>query len=173
MELKLKDSADLKLLTTQHEVIIETIGLLDTNIVHTISEIKLELMIACTNVLTDGAVLELIKEQKGMELFNTIKDVIEPFYFKNIYIKNIEEIKYLEDTLIKYYESYNNYATSLGGILETVLNYLMSLSDEDKKVLQDFSNNLTIAKTESSEQKRDYVNKKMEDLINKYMNKGN
>jgi len=98
MELKLREGVDLSLLTTQHEIIVMAIELLDITNIHTKSEVKIELMLAITNYLTNGMVFDLIEDKKGQELLDTIVNIIEPFYNKEIvpkyalYINDMLEI---------------------------------------------------------------------------------
>ena len=58
MELKLKEGVDLSLLTTQHEIILSTLELIDESAIHIDTEIKMDLMIALVNYMTEEGVVE-------------------------------------------------------------------------------------------------------------------
>jgi hypothetical protein len=178
MELKLKEGVDLSLLTTQHEIIVMAIELLDITNIHTKSEVKIELMLAITNYLTDGMVFDLIEDKKGQELLDTIVNIIEPFYNKEIVPKYTLYINDMLEIIWEYLGINIKYNNSLAGVLDTLMAMVENMTPEamqDVKAIADHyigakqENKATEQKTEIQEK----LNTKMQDLIQQYTAQNN
>lgn len=181
MELKLKEGVDLTKASTQHEVVLLAVQLLDNNNVHPITEIKLETIIACVGVVTDGEIISLIQDKTGIELFNIIKDVIEPFYYKEIYTNFKEEMKLIEETVIKYFDDLETRFNSVGRGINDLIALISNLTLDDKgylkSMIKDLEENILFKKEQEKEvhikNTQEEVSKKMKDLINKYATENN
>lgn len=173
MELKLKEGVDLSLLTTQHEIILMAIELLDITNIHTKSEVKIELMLAITNYLTNGVVFDLIEDKKGQELLDIIVNIIEPFYNKEIVPKYTLYINDMLEIIWEYLGINIKYNNSLAGVLDTLMAMVENMTPEDMQDIKTIANHYIGAKQENKaiEQKteiQEKLNTKMQDLIQQY-----
>lgn len=175
MELKLKEGVDLSLLTTQHEIELMALELLDDNEYHTKSEIKLQVMIAVVAYYTQGDFFEVIGNKSGQELLDIIVNVIEPEYhkiektqdnFNNIINMIIEDINI-------YIERKFTYDNSVMGLLNSLVELFKNLEPEQKSDIINLTTNTVKrfqdAKTEEkAEETKVILSEKMNDLIQKY-----
>ena len=82
MELKLKEGVDLSLLTTQHEIILSTLELIDESAIHIDTEIKMDLMIALVNYMTEEGVVEYLEDKKVQLLWMQLKKILNLYLIK-------------------------------------------------------------------------------------------
>lgn len=175
MELKLKEGVDLSLLTTQHEIILSTLELIDESAIHIDTEIKMDLMIGVVNYMVDGGVVEYLEDKKGAALMEAIKKDIEPL-FNQIMKDNEEYINYIYNTIKIYLDKNFTDKNSITGVLKQIFNLLKDMTEEEKRDLANIVNNMSTAKEDKQMQDRlmqtkEGLNKKMEDLIKSYQEK--
>lgn len=175
MELKLKEGVDLSLLTTQHEIILSTLELIDESALHIDTEIKMDLMIGVVNYMTEEGVVEFLEDKKGAALMDAIKQYIEPLYNK-IVEENKESIDYIYNTIKIYLDKNFADKNSIIGLFREMFDILKDMSEEEKKDLAVIVNNMIATKEDKKVQDRflqtkEGLNKKMEDLIKSYQEK--
>lgn len=178
MELKLKEGVDLSLLTTQHEIIVTTIELLDITNIHIKTEVKIEFMLAITNYLTDGAVFNLIENKKGKALLDDIINIIEPFYNKEIVPKYTIYINDMLDMIWEYLQNNVIYNNSLAGVLDILMRMAENITPEAAQDIKTVTEHFVGARQEikAEEEKNEIhekLNKKMQDLIQQYTEQNN
>ena len=76
--------SDLSLLTTQHEIMTTTLGLLDLSMNHLDTELEMELMIGTVLNVVEGDLMTEMGNKEQKDLLNYIIQIIEPFYLNNI-----------------------------------------------------------------------------------------
>lgn len=175
MELKLKEGVNLNLLTTQHEIILSTLELIDESALHIDTEIKMDLMIGVVNYMTEGGVVEFLEDKKGAALMDAIKKYIEPLYNK-IVEDNKENIKYIYDTIKIYLDKNFADKNSVVGLFRQMFDILKDMTEEEKRDLATIVNNMVATQEDKKVQDRfaqtkEGLNKKMEDLIKSYQEK--
>lgn len=175
MELKLKEGVDLSLLTTQHEIELMALQLLDDTDYHTKSEIKIEVMIALVAYCVEDNLFEKIGLQTGQELLDTIINIIEPMYYKiKAQHDNFDTIvnMMVEDVSI-YLEREFNFNNSIMGFLNTLLEIYKKLEPNQQSDMINLVTNTVgrfqAAKTEEQAAETEtIISEKMNDLIQKY-----
>lgn len=175
MELKLKEGVNLSLLTTQHEIILSALELIDESAIHIDTEIKMDLMIALVNYMTEEGVIEYLEDKKGTALMDAIKKDIEPI-FNQIMKDNEEYITYIYNTIKIYLDKNFTDKNSIIGLFRQMFDVLKDMTEEEKKDLANIVNNMVAAKEDKKIQDRflqtkEGLNKKMEDLIKSYQEK--
>lgn len=175
MELKLKEGVDLSLLTTQHEIILSALELIDESAIHIDTEIKMDLMIALVNYMTEEGVVEYLEDKKGAALMDAIKKDVEPI-FNQIVKDNEEYITYIYNTIKIYLDKNFTDKNSIIGLFRQMFDVLKEMTEEEKKDLTAIVNNMVAAKEDKKVQDRflqtkEGLNKKMEDLIKSYQEK--
>ena len=175
MELKLKEGVDLSLLTTQHEIILSTLELIDESAIHIDTEIKMDLMIGVVNYMTEEGVVEFLEDKKGAALMDAIKQYVEPLYNK-IVEENKESIDYIYNTIKIYLDKNFADKNSIIGLFREMFDILKDMTEEEKKNLAVIVNNMIATKEDKKVQDRflqtkEGLNKKMEDLIKSYQEK--
>lgn len=175
MELKLKEGVDLSLLTTQHEIILSTLELIDESAIHVDTEIKMDLMIGVVNYMVEGGVVEYLGDKKGAALMETIKKDIEPL-FNQILKDNEEYIIYIYDTIKTYLDENFTDKNSVVGLFRQMFDVLKDMTEEEKRDLATIVNNMIATQEDKKVQDRfaqtkEGLNKKMEDLIKSYQEK--
>ena len=173
MELKLKEGVDLSLLTTQHEIMTTTLGLLDLSMNHLDTELEMELMIGTVLNVVEGDLMTEMGNKEQKDLLNYIIQIIEPFYLNNIYTGPNKDI--LDRLLIQLkdyvYRQYNE-NNSIFGLLTKIIESFKNLGVDDIEALQNLiDNNMKKRDTEEKKETVEQVNGKLKDLIDKYQKK--
>lgn len=180
MELKLKEGVDLSLLTTQHEIELMALQLLDDTDYHTKSEIKIEVMIALVGYCVEENLFEKIGMQSGRELLDTIINVIEPMYCKiqNSYDNFDDIVNMMIEDIYTYLDKEFNFNNSIMGFLNTLLEIYKKLEPNQQSDMINLVTNTVgrfqAAKTEEkAEETKVIISEKMNDLIQKYKKAAN
>lgn len=175
MELKLKEGVDLNLLTTQHEIELMALQLLDDTDYHTKSEVKIEIMIALVAYFVEDNLFEKIGLLAGKELLDTIINVIEPIYYeiKTKYDNFDDVVDMMVEDVSLYLEREFNFNNSMMGFLNTLIEIYKNLEPDQKSDMINLVTNTVgrfqAAKTEEqAEETKVIVSEKMNDLIQKY-----